>query len=197
MIVRENTQGMYSGRERLEGQITIAERVITNEASKRSAKKALELSASRDRKNVTIVHKANILPVSDGMFRDTARNVLESSNGTEWEVNIRELLVDIAALKIFSEPETFDLILTTNLFGDILSDAASYWCGGIGLAPSINLGDGLAVAEPVHGSTPDIAGTGTANPAVAILSAALLARYIWKMELETSRIENAINKYFE
>ena len=125
MIVRENTQGMYSGRERLEGQIPIAERVITNEASKRSAKKALELSASRDRKNVTIVHKANILPVSDGMFRDTARNVLESSNGTEWEVNIRELLVDIGALKIFSEPETFDLILTANLFGDILSDAAS------------------------------------------------------------------------
>ena len=197
LIVRENTQGMYSGRERIEGGTAVAERVITYEASQRIAEKALDLAIAGKRKNITIVHKANILPVSDGLFRDTVRSVLEDSNGNGNSLKIQELLVDIAALKIFSKPETFDLIITTNLFGDILSDAASYWCGGIGLAPSINLGDGLAIAEPVHGSAPDIAGTGTANPAAAILSAALLARYVWQMEAEAVRIEEAVFRYFQ
>ena len=103
-----------------------------------------------------------------------------------------ELLVDIATLKMISEPQRYDVVVTTNLFGDILSDAASYWCGGMGFAPSINLGEHTAVAEPVHGSAPDIAGQGIANPTAAILSGALLARHVWRMEAAAARIEAAV-----
>ncbi|MEN6409191.1 MAG: isocitrate/isopropylmalate family dehydrogenase, partial [Anaerolineaceae bacterium] len=104
---------------------------------------------------------------------------------------------DIAALKLASEPERFDVIITTNLFGDILSDEASTWCGGMGLAPSINWGESVALAEPVHGSAPDIAGKGIANPIAAILSGALLARYALGMDEGAQRIERAVQRTLE
>jgi homoisocitrate dehydrogenase len=200
LVVRENTEGLYAGRERLEGSDTaIAERVITRRACERLAKRAVDLlrvPGTRSPRRLTIVHKANILPVTDGLFRDTVRSVVESACREEGlAVAVDELLVDVAALKLVAEPERFDVIITTNLFGDILSDEAAYWCGGMGLAPSLNWGDGIALAEPVHGSAPDIAGKGIANPIAAILSAALLARYAWNMAGPADRIERAVHAF--
>ncbi len=188
ILVRENTQGLYVGRERLQGDEAIAERVITRAASERIARVAFELARQRERKRVTIVHKANILPVTDGLFCDAVRAVGASYP----EVAIDEMLVDTAAMMLASKPARFDVIVTTNLFGDILSDVASVWGGGMGVAPSLNLGEGVAIAEPVHGSAPDIAGKGIANPCGAILSAALLARHYWKRADVAERIERAV-----
>jgi homoisocitrate dehydrogenase len=190
IIVRENTEGLYSGRERLDGDTAIAERVITRKASKRIAQRAIDLVKTGDRNKLTIVHKANILPVSDGLFRDCVREIASTNSGS---FVVDELLVDTAAMKIISEPEKLDVLVTTNLFGDILSDEAAYWGGGIGLAPSLNWGNGIAIAEPVHGSAPDIAGKGIANPIASILSAAMLVRYIWRELTAADRIERAVN----
>lgn len=192
LVVRENTQGLYAGREYLRetpaGAEAIAERVITKTASERVAKMAYELASQRPRKQVTIVHKANILPLTDGTFRDAARGV-----GAGYPlVKTNEMLVDTAAMSLASKPEQFDVLVTTNLFGDILSDIASVWGGGMGVAQALNLGAKIAIAEPVHGSAPDIAGKGVANPAGAILSAALLARHHWGLAQVAGRIENAV-----
>ncbi len=193
VIVRENTEGLYAGRERLEGDTAIGKRIITRQASRRIGLRALELARSRPRKRLTIVHKANILPVTDGLFRDTVREAAAETGAESAGVVIEEVLVDNAAYQIAANPERFDVIVTTNLFGDILSDESAVWCGGMGLAPSLNWGDGLALAEPVHGSAPDIAGKGIANPIAAILSAALLARYAWNMNAAAERIESAVS----
>ena len=189
IIVRENSEGLYSGRERLmdDGATAVAERVITRRASQRIAQKTLAIMQAQQRRKLTIVHKANVLPVTDGLFRDTVREVFD---GQDFEID--ELLVDVAALKMVAEPERFDVVVTTNLFGDILSDAASHWGGGLGLAPSLNWGDGLGLAEPVHGSAPDIAGQGLANPIAAILSGAMLARYVWGLDEVAERVTTAV-----
>jgi len=192
VILRENTEGMYAGRERREGDTAIAERVITRAASRRVGLRALEIVRARQRKRLTIVHKANVLPVTDGLFRDTILETAHECGAERDGIVIDELLVDTAAFQIASQPERFDVLVTTNLFGDILSDEAAYWCGGMGLAPSLNWGDGLALAEPVHGSAPDIAGKGIANPLAAILSAALLARHAWGLSEPAARIETAV-----
>ncbi|MCL4266894.1 MAG: isocitrate/isopropylmalate dehydrogenase family protein [Anaerolineae bacterium] len=196
IIVRENTEGLYVGRERWEdeGETAVAERHITRRASRRIAQKALELMQRQGRGKLTIVHKANVLPLTDGLFRDTVQEVF---NGARMSADrrgflVEELLVDVAALKMVAAPETFDVIITTNLFGDILSDAAAHWGGGLGLAASLNWGDGVALAEPVHGSAPDIAGKGIANPIAAILSGALLARYVWGLEEVAGQVETAV-----
>lgn len=193
VIVRENTQGLYIGREYMRGDEAIAERVITAAASQRIARVAFELASARPRKQVTIVHKANILPVTDGAFRDAARTV-----GADFpDVRINELLVDTAAMLLASRPQQFDVIVTTNLFGDILSDIASVWGGGMGVAPALNLGQNVAIAEPVHGSAPDIAGKDIANPTGAILGAAMLLRYYWHMPHEADRVERAVYTAFD
>jgi homoisocitrate dehydrogenase len=188
IIVRENTEGLYVGRERLEGDTAVAERVITRRASRRVAQVAFELACRGDRRRVTIVHKANILPVTDGLFRDTVRAVAADYP----DIEVDELLVDTAALWLVRDPTRFDVVVTTNLYGDILSDAAAAWGGGLGMAPSLNWGDGVAVAEPVHGAAPDIAGRGIANPIAAILSGALLLRYVWNRPAEADAIEGAV-----
>ena len=194
LVVRENTEGLYAGRERFEdgGETAIAERVITRRASTRLAERTLALMRDGGRRHLTIVHKANILPLTDGLFRDSVQAAAQQARQEGFGVEVDELLVDIAALKLATEPERFDVIITTNLFGDILSDEATCWIGGMGLAPSLNLGEGAALAEPVHGSAPDIAGQGIANPIAAILSAALLARYAWGLAEAASRIETAV-----
>jgi homoisocitrate dehydrogenase len=143
------------------------------------------------------VHKANILPLTDGMFRDTVRQAVEEFSRQGYHVEVDEMLVDIAALRMAGEPERFDVLITTNLFGDILSDEAAHWMGGMGLAPSLNWGEGVALAEPVHGSAPDIAGKGIANPLAAMLSAALLARYAWGQAETAARIERAVDAALE
>ena len=196
IIFRENTEGLYSGIEYSDGEKAVAERVITRRASRRLAECAVRVSRQMHRKKITIVHKANVLPITDGLFRDTVRTVLDEhqKNGL---IEVEELLVDVAAMKMVSSPQDYDVIITTNLFGDILSDAAAPWCGGLGLAPSINLGDDMALAEPVHGSAPDIAGKGIANPIAAILSSVLLLRYQWNMMVEADRIEKAVIRTLE
>ncbi len=173
LIVRENSEGLYSGRERREGDTVFAERVITRAGSERIARVACE-QATRRRKRLTIVHKANVLRESDGLFREAALQVA----GEYPELMVDEMLVDAAAMRLVMDPERFDVIVTTNLFGDILSDEAAGLVGGLGLAPSANVGERHGVFEPVHGSAPDIAGKGIANPTAAVLAASMLLEHL-------------------
>jgi homoisocitrate dehydrogenase len=212
LIVRENTEGLYSGRERRKGDVAIAERVITRSASTRIARLAFEKvrlrAASRAearsqlatddqaqpivpvprRPVVTMVHKANVLKVSDGLFREACLAVATYYP----DVEVREMLVDAAAMWLARDPGRFDVIVTTNLFGDILSDLAAGLVGGLGIAPSANLGVGrVAVFEPVHGSAPDIAGQGVANPIGAILSGAMLLEHLGRAGA-AERVQRAV-----
>lgn len=174
LIVRENTEGLYAGRERRDADVAVTERVITRAASERVARLAFRLAARR-RGLVTIVHKANVLRATCGLFREAAFRVAEGFPA----VRAEEMLVDTAAMRLVTEPERFDVLVTTNLFGDILSDEAAALVGGLGLAPSGNVGDGrAAVFEPVHGSAPDIAGRGIANPAATFLACAMLLDHL-------------------
>jgi homoisocitrate dehydrogenase len=180
VVVRENTEGLYAGRERLEdgGDTAIAERVITRRGSTRIARVAFELARSRATalsrpSKVTIVHKANVLRVTDGLFREAALAVAREFP----EVDVEELLVDTAAMHLARSPERFDVLVTTNMFGDILSDVACIHGGGLGLASSANIGERGALFEPVHGAAPDIAGRGVANPLAAISCAAMLLEW--------------------
>ncbi|RRR69313.1 MAG: isocitrate/isopropylmalate dehydrogenase family protein [Candidatus Viridilinea halotolerans] len=177
VVVRENTEGLYAGRERLEddGATAIAERVITRQASARIVRAACELARRRANDlqrpgRVTIVHKANVLRVSDGLFRETALAVV----GEYPDLSHDELLVDVAAMHLAQNPSRFDVIVTTNMFGDILSDVACIHGGGLGLAASANFGDERALFEPVHGAAPDIVGRGIANPLAALECVAML-----------------------
>lgn len=190
MIVRENTEDLYVVQEQTidEGRTGLAEKVVTREASERIARLAYALAVNDQHEKVTIVHKANVLPQSDGLFRRVALEIAMSYP----DVRTDELLVDTAAYWMVKDPTRFDVILTSNMYGDILSDMAAAWGGGLGLAPSLNLGESIAIAEPVHGSAPDIAGQGIANPTAAILSAALLLRYHWHMPEAAERIEAAV-----
>lgn len=193
LVLRENSEGLYSGREHWEAEgVAIAERVISRTACERLAAGAAELARLRHARRITLVHKANVLPITCGLFRDTCRDRLAEDG---WSDVLDERLVDVAALQLVERPESFDLIVTTNLFGDILSDLASHWGGGLGLAPSLNLGAGNALAEPVHGSAPDIAGTGRANPLAAILSAGMLLRHYWQLPELADRIDSAVDEF--
>ncbi|MEH6501435.1 MAG: isocitrate/isopropylmalate family dehydrogenase [Pseudoalteromonas distincta] len=190
MILRENSEGLYVGEERMGSpDLAIAERHISRKASEHIAQRASQIARLRNSRRITVVHKANVLPLTCGLFRDSCRSVM-NANGLGALVD--ERLVDVAALQLVERPEDFDLIVTTNLFGDILSDLASHWGGGLGLAPSLNWGDGIALAEPVHGSAPDIAGTGRANPLAAVLSAGLLLRYYWHASEQADRLDSAV-----
>ena len=176
LIVRENTEGLYSRRERVEdgGATAIAERVITEAASRRITRVACEQARAR-RGQLTIVHKANVLKETCGLFRRAAFDVAAEYP----DLAVEELLVDTAAMRLVQDPARFDVLVTTNLFGDILSDLAAGLTGGLGMAPSANVGAGRpALFEPVHGSAPDIAGQGIAAPRAALLSAAMLRDFL-------------------
>lgn len=180
VVVRENTEGLYAGRERLtdDGHTAIAERVITRRGSERIVRRACELAMQRGQRTgtapkVTIVHKANVLRVSDGLFRTVALEVAQQYPA----LAVEELLVDTAAMHLAQAPQRFDVIVTTNMFGDILSDIACIHGGGLGLASSANIGERQALFEPVHGAAPDIAGRGIANPLAAIQCVALLLEW--------------------
>ena len=192
IIVRENTEGMYKGLEfRVDGS-ALGVRVITSQGSNRIAHFAFELARLQKRRKVTIVHKANILKETCGLFRETCFNV-----ATQYpEIKADELIIDAAAMKLVMEPQELDVILTTNLFGDILSDEAAGLVGGLGLIPSANIGEHFAVFEPVHGSAPQISGKGIANPSAMMLSAAMMLRYLNIPEY-ASRLENAIDRVLE
>ena len=167
LIVRENTEGLYIRRERWQDADTaIAERSITRIACERIARVAAEHALKR-RGMLTIAHKANVLTVSDNLFRKVVRETAEDHAPS---VQIEERLVDTLAHDLVRMPERFDVIVAPNLYGDVLSDLASALVGGMGVAPSANIGENHSVYEPVHGSAPDIAGKGIANPIAALLS---------------------------
>ena len=179
VIVRESAEGLYSENERLISGGAVSDYRITKQASLAAAQAAVRVA--RDRcGEVTIVHKANVLPQTDGLFRATAITCLEQES-IEWN----EILADTAGYELVRNPSRFDVMLTGNHVGDILSDVAAAVAGGLGRVPSLTLCDGPPLAEPVHGSAPDIAGTGTADPVAAILSAALLLREIGRPAFAT------------
>ena len=186
VIVRENTEGLYSGIEFELEDSAFTLRIITRRASGRIARFAFNLAMKR-RKKVTIVTKANVLRKTCGLFREASLLVAKDYP----EVEVDELFVDVAAMNLVLKPQVFDVIVTPNLFGDILSDEAAGLVGGLGLAPSANIGDGYALFEPVHGSAPDIAGKGIANPMAAILSAKMMLDYLGEDEW-AERVENAV-----
>lgn len=192
IVVRENTEDLYVIDERTdeEAQSSTAQKVTTRRATERVTHRAFKLAMDAERERVTIVHKANVLPQSDGLFRRVALEVAEQYPDIETD----ELLVDTAAYWMVKNPARFDIILTSNMYGDILSDMAAAWGGGLGIVPALNLGDDAAIAEPVHGSAPDIAGKGIANPTAAILSIAMLLRHHWKRHDDAERIEEAVRK---
>jgi len=161
-------------------------RMITRRASERIARFAFRLAMKR-RKRVTIVTKANVMRKTCGLFREVS--LLVAKDYPEVEVN--ELFVDVAAMNLVLKPQVFDVIVTPNLFGDILSDEAAGLVGGLGLVPSANMGDNYALFEPVHGSAPDIAGKGIANPMATILSAKMMLDYLGESKW-AERIENAV-----
>ncbi|KAF8204912.1 homoisocitrate dehydrogenase [Pholiota molesta] len=184
IVVRENTECLYVKEETLihteNGKEARASRLITERASRRIGQMAFELALARPRKHLTIIHKSNVLSVTDGLFRETVRQVpsLPGVDGKYDGVTIAEQLVDSAVYRLFREPEIFDVMVAPNLYGDILSDAAAALVGSLGLIPSINAGEHFVMGEPVHGSAPDIEGKGIANPLASIRSAALMLRHL-------------------
>jgi len=189
IIVRENTEGLYSGIERLEddGNRAITERVITRKGSGRILRKAFEIAGQRERKTVHVVHKANVLRQTCGLFRSVALEVAKEYP----DITMHEMLVDTCAMELVRAPEQFDVIVTTNLFGDILSDEACMFVGGLGVASSGNIGVEASVFEPVHGSAPTIVGTGKANPIATFLAAAMMLDHIGESGYGTS-LRNAV-----
>jgi 3-isopropylmalate dehydrogenase len=183
VIVRENTEGFYADRNvldgngelRPDGDTVISVRVVTRRACLRVARSAFELAARRQRlKRVTAVHKSNILRRGDGLFLECCREVARDYP----DIALDEFLVDAFAMRLILRPEAHDVVVTTNMFGDILSDEAAALVGGLGLAAGLNVGDAHAMAQAVHGSAPDIAGKGIANPIAEILSGALLLGWL-------------------
>lgn len=192
-VVRENTEGLYSGQEEVseDGEKTIAKRIITKKGSERIVRYAFELAKRTGKRKVTIVHKANVLRLTDGLFRRTALAVAEEYKSAGIEA--QELLVDTMAMRLIKDPQNFEVIVTTNLFGDILSDEASELVGGLGVAASGNIGVNGAIFEPVHGSAPDIAGKGIANPLATFLTTVMLLQHI-NEPVAAERLQTAINK---
>ena len=200
VIVRENCEGLYVREERMADPDTaLAVRRITRRATQQAAQVALAVALQRARKRtppqarITVVHKANVLSRTDGLFRQAALDLLHAARKAHPDVtlDIDEVLVDTAALRLVQRPEAFDVLLTPNLYGDILSDLAAGLVGGLGLAPSLSVGQGPPLAEPVHGSAPDIAGKGIANPLAAILAVGLLLAH-WGMAQAAARLEAAV-----
>ena len=189
VIVRENTEGLYSQVEYGTPQKMIAERVITKKASKRIAKAAFNLCLKRGEKKVTCVHKSNVLKKTDSVFKDSFYEIAKKYP----QIIAQDFYVDAMAMYLITQPQNFDVIVSSNLFGDILSDESAGLVGGLGLAPSGNIGDHNGLFEPVHGSAPDIAGKNIANPCSMILSASMMLDYLGEWEISND-IKNAIEK---
>lgn len=189
IIIRENTEGLYSGRERLTEDGAIAERVITKKASKRIIDFAFNLAQNQKRKKVTLVHKANVLRLTDGLFLSIGEKIAKRYPNILFET----ILVDACAMKLVKRPEDFDVLVTTNMFGDILSDEAAALVGGLGVAASANIGDKLGLFEPVHGSAPKHAGKNEVNPTASFLAACLMLDFLGETKI-ANIIRNSINK---
>ena len=188
VIVRENTEGLYSGLEHIitEG-VTQSLKIITRKASTRIARFAFDYASKWNREKVTTAHKANILKISDGLFLKTCREVAQEYP----DVGHEEMIVDNLAMQLVLRPEYFDVLLLTNLYGEIVSDLCAGLVGGLGLVPGANIGKECAVFEAVHGSAPDIAGQNKANPLAVFFSSLLMLEHL-NMEDTAKRIRDAI-----
>jgi len=175
VFVRENTEDVYKGMEFMLNETAICLRIITRKSSERIAKKAFELARRRNKKRrVTAVHKANVMKLTCGLFAKTCREVAQSYP----DIAFDEQYVDATAMRLIKEPQKFDVIVTTNMFGDILSDEAAQLVGGLGMAPGANIGEKFAIFEPVHGSAPTRVGKQTANPCSMILAAKMMLDWL-------------------
>ena len=193
MIVRENTEGLYvAGEEEETPEGAVARRIITREAEERIIRYAFDYVVENNKSKVTGVHKANVLKKTDGLFKEIFYKVAEDYPDIETE----DFYVDATAMYLITNPTNFEVIVTTNLFGDILSDEGAGLVGGLGLIPSANIGEDAALFEPVHGSAPDIAGQKKANPIAMLLSAEMMLRYLGENE-EADRLDAAILKVLE
>jgi isocitrate dehydrogenase (NAD+) len=192
VVVRENTQGEYSGIEHyIDPTRSAAEAIsiITRHGSDRIIRFAFEYARATGRKTVTLVHKANILKMTSGLFLDTGRDIARSYP----DVEFRDLIVDNCAMQLVRDPSRFDVIVTTNLFGDILSDLTAGLVGGLGLTAGANIGESAAIFEAVHGTAPDIAGKGLANPTAMMLAGVMMLDRIGQRE-RAQRLEAAVRK---
>ncbi|AHG91474.1 Isopropylmalate dehydrogenase-like domain protein [Gemmatirosa kalamazoonensis] len=194
VMIRENTEGLYIGNEHYiqigNDPKAAAESIalITRHGSERIVRYAFDYAVAHGRKKVTLVHKANILKYSQGLFLDVGREVARDYAG---RVEFEDQIVDAMAMKLVLQPERFDVIVTTNLFGDILSDLISGLVGGLGLAPGGNIGRTAAIFEAVHGTAPDIAGKGIANPGALVLAACMMLDHMGKSDVAT-RVRGAL-----
>src|SRR5437762_12968735 len=192
VVIRENTQGLYSGVEHyIDDERTAAESIsiITRKGSERIIEYAFNYVKQNKRRRLTLVHKANILKCTSGLFLDTGRALAAKHP----EVEFKEMIVDNCAMQLVKNPNQFDVLVTTNLFGDILSDLTSGLIGGLGLTAGANIGVDAAIFEAVHGTAPDIAGKGIANPTAVMLAGAMLLDRLGQRE-RGRRLENAIRK---
>lgn len=198
VIVRENTEGLYSG---IENQVTdgvvMSMKVATELACTRIARWAFRYATRRQRRKVTVFHKANIMKMTDGLFLRCARTVHKDEYPN---IDYQELIIDAGCMKMIQDPTQFDLLLLENLYGDVVSDLCAGLVGGLGVVPGANVGDELAVFEAVHGSAPDIAGRGVANPLALLMSAVMLLNHLADTRLDprceatAERIKAAYNR---
>ena len=194
-IFRENTEGIYIGEEKFEDEektSAIAIKRITRKGSERIITSAFEYAKNNKISKVTVVHKANILKYTDGMFLEIAREVAKNYEG----IDLEELIIDNMCMQLVTNPERFKVIVTMNLYGDILSDLVAGLVGGLGVAPGANIGDDIAIFEAVHGSAPDIAGQNKANPLALLLSSLEMLKYL-NLNDFAQKIENSILKTLE
>lgn len=187
MIVRENTEDLYIGDEELTDEGAIARKKITKKASDKICNYAFKYAEDTGRTQVTCVHKANVLKLSDGLFKEAFYKAAENYP----DIDANDFYVDATAMYLITNPEDFQVIVTTNLYGDILSDEGAGLVGGLGMIPSANIGDNNGLFEPVHGSAPDIAGQGIADPAATILSACMMLDYLGENE-QARRVEDTL-----
>jgi isocitrate dehydrogenase (NAD+) len=192
VIVRENTEDLYSGLEHeVVPGVVESLKIITEKASTRIAKFAFEYARKSGRKKIHAIHKANIMKLGDGLFLKSARTVAEQYKDVEY----KELIVDNACMQIVMDPQQFDILLLPNLYGDVMSDLAAGLVGGLGVVPSGNIGEEAAIFEAVHGTAPDIAGKGVANPTALLMSSILMLNHLGETNAG-NRIEQALWKVY-
>jgi isocitrate dehydrogenase (NAD+) len=192
VIVRENTEDLYSGLEHeVVPGVVESLKIITEKASTKIAKFGFEYARANGRKKIHAIHKANIMKLSDGLFLTSVRAVAEQYKDIEY----KELIVDNACMQIVMNPQQFDVLLLPNLYGDVMSDLAAGLVGGLGVVPSGNIGDDGAIFEAVHGTAPDIAGKGLANPTALLMSSILMLKYLKEREA-ADRVEAALHAVY-
>jgi isocitrate dehydrogenase (NAD+) len=188
IVVRENTEDLYSGLEHVVVPGVVESiKIITEKASTRIARFAFDHARKKGRKRVTAIHKANIMKLSDGLFLDCCRRVAKDHP----EITYDEMIVDNTCMQLVLDPTRFDILLLENLYGDIVSDLCAGFIGGLGMAPGANIGETVAVFEAVHGSAPDIAGKNLANPMALVLSSAMMLDHVGELEA-AGRVREAV-----